>query len=123
MKCLLQDYHYYKHVATAFVLLTGCSLSYFFLCLVNQYKCKYYHGMVFQVLVLAWFFMSLWFFFEKYLYMSFHDLFSLKLSFSTGSKLCEGQQFTCKKGRCISALSVCDGRNHCGDGSDEDNCK
>ncbi|XP_072012996.1 uncharacterized protein [Amphiura filiformis] len=41
----------------------------------------------------------------------------------SGSRLCPSRYFTCNNGRCIKASKVCDGRNHCGDGSDELNCE
>ncbi|XP_072043166.1 uncharacterized protein [Amphiura filiformis] len=40
-----------------------------------------------------------------------------------GSRLCPSRYFTCNNGRCIKASRVCDGRNHCGDDSDELNCE
>ncbi|XP_072051612.1 uncharacterized protein [Amphiura filiformis] len=39
-----------------------------------------------------------------------------------GSRLCPSRYFACNNGRCIKASGICDGRNHCGDGSDEVNC-
>ncbi|XP_072015922.1 uncharacterized protein [Amphiura filiformis] len=39
------------------------------------------------------------------------------------SRVCPSRYFTCNNGRCIKASRVCDGRNHCGDGSDELNCE
>ncbi|RWS07013.1 MAM and LDL-receptor class A domain-containing protein 1-like protein [Dinothrombium tinctorium] len=36
---------------------------------------------------------------------------------------CNETQFQCKNGGCIDDVFVCDYRNDCGDGSDEENCK
>ena len=43
------------------------------------------------------------------------------LSFSAG---CSEDEFTCEStGRCIPTNRVCDRRNDCEDGSDEENCR
>ncbi|XP_072043432.1 fibropellin-3-like [Amphiura filiformis] len=39
-----------------------------------------------------------------------------------GLSPCGRNSFLCNNARCIKASRVCDGRNHCGDGSDELNC-
>lgn len=39
-----------------------------------------------------------------------------------GVSACRGNRFTCANQRCITPYFVCDGKNHCGDGSDEKNC-
>lgn len=36
--------------------------------------------------------------------------------------LCNGSFFMCSNGRCIAERSLCDGRDDCGDRSDERNC-
>ncbi|XP_072043139.1 uncharacterized protein [Amphiura filiformis] len=40
-----------------------------------------------------------------------------------GLSPCGRNSYFCNNGRCVKASNVCDGRNHCGDGSDELNCK
>ncbi|XP_072044386.1 fibropellin-3-like [Amphiura filiformis] len=40
----------------------------------------------------------------------------------TGLSPCGRNSFLCNNARCVKASKVCDGRNHCGDGSDELNC-
>ncbi|XP_072043144.1 uncharacterized protein [Amphiura filiformis] len=39
-----------------------------------------------------------------------------------GLSQCGRNSFLCNNARCVKASYVCDGRNHCGDGSDELNC-
>ncbi|XP_072044536.1 uncharacterized protein [Amphiura filiformis] len=39
-----------------------------------------------------------------------------------GSSRCGRNSFVCNSGRCVKASKVCDGRNNCGDESDELNC-
>lgn len=36
---------------------------------------------------------------------------------------CSGEKFECPNGKCINQTSVCDGRNDCGDRSDEIVCQ
>ena len=43
--------------------------------------------------------------------------------FPIGKPRCGSNMHACENYRCISPHSVCDGRNNCGDGSDEKNCK
>ena len=36
---------------------------------------------------------------------------------------CKSNEFNCNDGLCVAMSKLCDGSNHCEDGSDEDNCQ
>ncbi|XP_028394865.1 uncharacterized protein LOC114519007 [Dendronephthya gigantea] len=44
------------------------------------------------------------------------------LASSTTPYQCGYNEYQCRNGRCIDSSNICDGRNHCFDGSDEVNC-
>lgn len=53
------------------------------------------------------------------------DVFSAgchSISYITGQPLCGKEEFACHTGRCISLHFRCDGKDQCGDGSDETSC-
>lgn len=51
------------------------------------------------------------------------SLISFSLScLTTAAKQCQGGEFRCANGQCISTSFVCDGDNDCSDGSDEASC-
>ncbi|TKS67473.1 Prolow-density lipoprotein receptor-related protein 1 [Collichthys lucidus] len=50
------------------------------------------------------------------------DELPLNLKCLAAGSLCNGSFFMCSNGRCISERNLCDGRDDCGDRSDERNC-
>ena len=60
---------------------------------------------------------------SAYDHLTIVSLFSLFFFFSTALDETMSEYFVCKNGRNVPWSSVCDGRNQCADGSDEQHCK
>lgn len=65
-----------------------------------------------------------------YMYHNYHSMYKLKLKSKqlsslyvlTAYKPCLGDQMTCDNYKCVNQTSVCDGKDDCGDASDEKGC-
>ena len=51
------------------------------------------------------------------MYENYQEKYSL-----TGPKMCKPEQFTCFNGQCIAQRRICDDKEDCDDGADEQNC-
>ena len=57
----------------------------------------------------------------KFKYNHFVAIYIFFILFAAEEE-CSESEFTCDNGKCIDARRECDGRDDCGDGSDESEC-